>query len=107
MTKNKKIYVLDVEERLDSNNIKQFKSESQEFIKRKGCGLIINFTNTKFIDSMGLGSLVSILKSTTQSNIKLTLCALTPQVKEIFELTRLYRLFEISENLDDAKASMA
>ena len=105
--KNKKVYILDVEERLDSNNIKKFKSESQEFLKKKEGGLIINFTNTKFIDSMGLGSLVSILKSTTQNDVKLTLCALTPQVKEIFELTRLYRLFEISENLDDAKASMA
>jgi len=104
--KNNKIYVLDVEERLDSNNIKKFKSESHELLKSKGKGLIINFTNTKFIDSMGLGSLVSILKSTTQSNMKLTLCALTPQVKEIFELTRLYRLFEISENLDEAKTSM-
>lgn len=104
--KDKKIYVLDVEERLDANNIQTFKSESQEFLKSGGCGLIINFTNTKFIDSMGLGSLVSILKSTTQNNIKLNLCALTPQVKEIFELTRLYRLFEISKNLDEARASM-
>ena len=101
------IHVLSVEERLDSGNIDTFKSGAAELLKTGGVGIVIDFTNTKFIDSIGLGALVSILKATTQHDMKVVLCALSPQVRQIFELTRLYRLFDIFENTEDAKASMS
>ena len=100
------IFVVTVEERLDSGNIDNFKTSTAEVLEANGAGIVIDFANTKFIDSIGLGTLVSILKSTTQKDMKVALCSLSSPVRQIFELTRLYRLFEIFETLEEAKASM-
>ena len=102
----KVIHVLVVGERLDSENIDVFKSEVDVFLKKGGSGIVIDFSNTKFIDSIGLGTLVSIIKATALNDMKLALLSLPPQIKQIFELTRLYRLFDIFDNVDDAKAFM-
>ncbi len=100
------IFVVTVEERLDSGNIDNFKHSTVEVLQGEGVGIVVDFTNTKFIDSIGLGTLVSILKSTSRKNVRVALCSLSSQVRQIFELTRLYRLFDIFETLEEAKASM-
>jgi len=97
---------LKVDERLDSGNVDYLKRKASELISSGVPGIIIDFSETKFIDSIGLGALVSILKQTTQNDIKIVLCALSPQVRQIFELTRLYRLFDIFDTLEDAKESL-
>ena len=104
--KKKVTHVLVTGERLDSGNIEVFKSESDKLLKAGGVGIVIDFSKTKFIDSIGLGTLVSILKATTLQNMNVVLCSLSPQIRQIFELTRLYRLFDVFDNVDDAKASM-
>ena len=100
------IHVHTVQERLDSGNVASFKSKTTELLENGGAGIVIDFSNTKFIDSIGLGALVSILKLTSQKDMKIVLCSLSPQVRQIFELTRLYRLFDIFDTVEDAKASM-
>jgi anti-sigma B factor antagonist len=99
--------ILKVESRLDSGNVDILKNKTSVMIDSGVPGIILDFSDTKFIDSIGLGSLVSILKQTTQNDIKIVLCSLSPQVRQIFELTRLYRLFDIFDSIEDAKESLA
>jgi anti-sigma B factor antagonist len=49
---------------------------------------------------------VSLLKRAAQCGAKVALCSLSPQVREIFEMTRLHRLFDIFESKEDAVASV-
>ena len=101
-----RVLVLKADERLDSNNADKFKSEIGEYVRGGGTALILDFTKTEFIDSIGLGALVSVLKLTNNNSAKVALCGLTPQVRQIFELTRLYRLFDIYENSREAEAAI-
>ena len=99
--------VLRVDERLDSENVDELKKKAFSVIDAGGgAGLILDMSDTKFIDSIGLGALVSILKQTAQKDMKIVLCSLSPQVRQIFELTRLYRLFDIYESVDAAMHSL-
>lgn len=98
--------VIKVEERLDSGNVNILKRKASEMIDSGVLKIIFDFSDTKFIDSIGLGALVSILKQTAQKDIKIVLCSLSPQVRQIFELTRLYRLFDIFDSIDDARGSL-
>ncbi|MBN1865443.1 MAG: STAS domain-containing protein [Victivallales bacterium] len=102
---NGKTFIFIVEERLDSSNADKFKSEIENYINGGGTALVIDFNKTRFIDSIGLGALVSILKLTNQKATKVALCALSTQVRQIFELTRLYRLFDIYDTRDEARAA--
>lgn len=54
-----------------------------------------NFTECTFIDSTGLGVLVSIYKKCVEKNGKIKLLSLNPEVKKLFKLTRLDRIFEM------------
>lgn len=101
-----KVMVIAVPERLDSAAVPDLKSESQQVLV-EAQAVIIDLAATVFIDSAGLGSLVSLLKSCTQKNIRLALAGLTPQVRQIFELTRLYKLFDIFDSVTKARTGLS
>lgn len=63
--------------------------------------IIIDFHQTTFMDSSGLGALVSNLKTAQEKGIYLTLRNVTPQVMAVLNLTGLDQVFSI-ESLGDA-----
>jgi anti-sigma B factor antagonist len=83
------------EERLDAHNSNDLKEELQRLFHDSKKNILIDLSEVRFIDSSGLGALVSGFKNaiTNQGNLKLS--GLQPQVKSMFELTRLHRVFEI------------
>lgn len=90
------------EERLDAHNSGELKIEIQRLFGVGGINLLIDLKNIRFIDSSGLGALVSGFKNATSNNGTLKLSSLQPQVKSMFELTRLHRVFEIFPTANDA-----
>jgi len=92
-------------ERLDSASVDSLKVEAQAALEETR-GIVLDFSRTRFVDSVGLGTLVNLLKSATQQGVGLSLAGLTPQVRQIFELTRLYRLFDIFETVEQAREAI-
>jgi anti-sigma B factor antagonist len=90
------------EERLDAHNSGDLKIEMQRLFIEGNCHLLIDMKDVRFIDSSGLGALVSGFKNATSHQGTLKLCSLQPQVKSMFELTRLHRVFEIFPAIADA-----
>lgn len=98
--------IVKLAERLDSGNADVFKKEAVAVLDFQESGLLLDFTDTKFVDSIGLGALVSILKQSAQRRKRVVLANLSQQVRQIFELTRLYRLFEIFPTVDEAAQAL-
>ena len=101
----KKLVTVATSERLDSANVEDFRERTQVAVGDTDA-LIIDFSATTFIDSVGLGSLVGLLKSCSQRRIPLAMACLTPQVRQIFELTHLYRLFDVFDTTEQANAAI-
>jgi anti-sigma B factor antagonist len=55
----------------------------------------LNFSECTFIDSTGLGVLVSVYKRCMEKDGSFKLYSVNPQVMKIFKLTRLDRVFQI------------
>jgi anti-sigma B factor antagonist len=55
----------------------------------------IDLSETMFVDSCGLGALISLHKTTCNRNGTVRLLNPTPPVQQILELTRMHRIFEI------------
>lgn len=93
------------EERIDAHNSDQLKAEMNRLFEGGTKDLLVDLKEVRFIDSSGLGVLVSGFKnaSTRQGSIKL--CSLQNQVKSMFELTRLHRVFDIYQTVDEALES--
>lgn len=56
---------------------------------------LIDFSECQFMDSTGLGVIVSSYKKCIENGGGIRLKSLNPNVKKIFELTRLTSVFEI------------
>jgi anti-anti-sigma factor len=56
--------------------------------------VLIDLHEVKFIDSSGLGALVSAMKIVRNSGGKLYVCSMNDQVKMLFELTKMDRIFQ-------------
>lgn len=94
-----------MEDRLDANNSEELKAELRRLFESGAKDLIIDLKQILFIDSSGLGVLVSGYKNASILHGSLKLSNLQSQVKSMFELTRLHRVFDIFMTVDDALQS--
>ena len=90
------------EERLDAHNAGGLKDHVLEVLESGDLHLIIDLGRVRFVDSSGLGALLSGHKNAALRRGTLALANLQPQVQSMFELTRLHRVFKIHDNLAEA-----
>ena len=64
--------------------------------------VILNLEKVKYIDSSGVASLVEGLKASRDIGSRLLLLGLSPIVRQVLQLTRLLKIFEICENEQQA-----
>lgn len=93
------------EERLDAHNSGELKAQMLNLFEEGKNNLVVDLQAVRFVDSSGLGALVSGFKNASSRNGSLKLSGLQLQVKSMFELTRLHRVFEIFADVDEALAS--
>lgn len=89
---------------LDASNAKDFK-EAASFLVKPEVKLVFDMGNLEFIDSTGLGVLVSCLRQARADKAEIKLCRLTQPVRALFELVRMHRVFEIFNSTEDAARS--
>ncbi|MDP4116586.1 MAG: STAS domain-containing protein [Bacteroidota bacterium] len=79
-----------------------FKKSLAEDINAGWKKMIVDLTECEFIDSTFLGALVVSLKKITSMGGDLRLIGFQPAVHSMFELTRMYRVFEAFSKKDEA-----
>ncbi len=80
----------------------QFKQKLLDDIGEGWKKIVIDLSDCEFIDSTFLGALVVSLKKITTLGGDLRLIGFQPAVHTMFELTRMYRVFESFESKEDA-----
>ncbi len=101
------VVVLYLSGRLDLASGTELKNEVKKvFDSGKNC-VHLNMSKIEFINSSGLGALVSVMKETRLRKGRLTLSNLANYVQEIFEITQLSHIFEIFPTQEDALASFS
>lgn len=90
------------EKRLDAHNSPEFKERILKLLESGHIHLLIDMSEVRFVDSSGLGVLLSGFKNAASLKGGLTLTGLQSQVKSMFELTRLHRVFKIYPTLEEA-----
>ena len=77
------------------DEVSEFRTEINSLVNMGRIDFVIDFSECDFIDSTGLGALVSVYKKCAEHDGKIKLISLNAEVKKLFELTRLDRVFEI------------
>jgi len=64
--------------------------------------VLVNLTGVKYIDSSGVASLVEGLQLSRKAQVRFGLCGLNKAPRQVLELTRLIKVFEIYDTVEDA-----
>ena len=67
--------------------------------------ILLNMSEVFYLDSSGLGELVAAYTTATNRGGKLKLMKLSPRVRDIVQLTKVYRIFEVFDSEDSAVRS--
>jgi anti-sigma B factor antagonist len=99
------ILVVHVEGQLVITNRAELKDLVQERLATGDRRFVLDFTGTPYIDSSGLGALVTIAKRVREEGGDIRLAGLNDDLRQMFELTKLDTLFSISATPDQALAA--
>jgi anti-sigma B factor antagonist len=96
-------YVLSLAGEVDLYTAPEFKQQLIEVIEEKGGrNVVVDFTDTTFIDSTTLGVLVGGVKRLRAKDGQLSLVCSDRNITKIFEITGLDRVFTIHPSREDA-----
>jgi len=87
------------------NEAEKLKEMLSEKINQGTNKIVIDLSACEFVDSTFLGVLVSALRKVTKLEGDLRLVGFKPAVRAMFELTRLFRVFETYSDLKEAVGS--
>lgn len=96
--------IIEVEGQLIVGNRQELKSVIQQALDNGERKLLVDFSKTGYIDSSGLGALVSISKKVREQGGELRLSGLNEDLRSLFELTKLDTLFAIADSSAQALA---
>jgi anti-sigma B factor antagonist len=68
--------------------------------------IILDLTEVSYMDSAGIGELVSAYTSVTSHGGKLVLTGLPQRISDLLKITKLYTVFQVFENVDQAAAAL-
>lgn len=90
--------------RLDITNAGQLRRQVNDLVPSKPNYLLVDLQNVSFMDSSGLGALVSALKSMRSIGAEMVLCSPNEQVSMLFDLTSMGKIFKIYSSKADFSA---
>jgi anti-sigma B factor antagonist len=102
VTEQGKVQILACEGRMDAQFAGLLKDRIQELLDGGTTQLVMDLEGLEFLDSSGLGALVSCLRRIKEKKGEIKLAGLRPEVLSIFEITRVSRLFHICESVQEA-----
>lgn len=96
------VLVIDLlEENLDAGNVKRFKVEILKVLEPYPKA-VLNLSPIRFMDSSGLGAMISCLRRQQEADGDLKLAGLKSPALDLFRLVRMDRIFELYDTVEDA-----
>ena len=97
------VAIVKISGRLDASNSKDFKEKFQSYLEE--CKkFVFDMEEMEFLDSTGLGAIISSLKNASESGGDIYIANLQPKPKMLFEITRAHKIFDV---FDDVKSAIS
>jgi anti-anti-sigma factor len=95
--------------RLDVTTAADFRRQVNEIAASDNAPqyLLVDLHEITFMDSSGLGALVSALKSIRNCDGEMVICSPNDQVQMLFELTSMTKIFKIYPTIEEFKATLS
>jgi len=89
---------------LDASNSGEFKRDIAPVLQAN-TKLVLDLSRVRYVDSSGLGAMLSCLRQLSAKSGDLKLCGMSKQVRALFELVRMQRIVDIYATREEAVAA--
>ena len=103
--RNGMVVVAVVAGEVDASTAPGLQEKFDELLAEGQQNFVIDLSDVGFMDSSGLAALVQLFKRVRIGHGDVRLCGLQPEVRRVFELTRLERVFDLFPDRGQAVAS--
>ena len=93
-------------EELDASNAAEFKRDVAPLLEAT-TKLVLDLSRVRFVDSSGLGAFISCLLKLDAKGGDVKLFGMSKQVRAVFELVRMHRIFDICGTREEAVRKFA
>lgn len=104
ISKRNGVTVISLSGSFDASVADDFKKEFEASLKEND-NFVIDLNNVQFVDSTGLGRIVSALRKVSEKKGDLKLAGINDEVMIVFQITRAYKIFDIYDDVDAAVKS--
>ncbi len=102
ITRENDVTIVELTGQLIVGNRQELKNDILRLLEEGSRKFLIDFSDTAYIDSSGLGVLVSLSKKIREKGGEMRLSNLNEDLRTLFELTKLDTLFLIADSRDQA-----
>ena len=95
--KNEEKLVVALKGDLDINTVKEFQDKVLSTYKALDKDIVFDLRELDYIDSTGLGAIITVFKSVQEKDKKLSVVNANKNIKKLLYITELDSLFEIGE----------
>jgi anti-sigma B factor antagonist len=87
---------------LDAYLASEFKSEVNALVENVTGHVVLDLRHISFVDSAGLGAILSVMRLVRSREKRLVICMMTPPVRSLFELVRIHKVLDICNSREEA-----
>lgn len=100
--KQSDVYVITLmSDSFDTCAIEEFKYELAPLYYSE-CRVILDLSHVYFVDSSGIGAILTSLRTLNASGGDLKICGINKPVQALFELVRIYKIFDTYKTREEA-----
>jgi anti-sigma B factor antagonist len=97
-----KSFVVKISGDIDAYHSATFKQKVMEHMENTDKKyIVLDMSEVSYIDSAGLGSIVSLIKESKKSEKEIVLVSLKKQIKKIFEMTKLDKIIRMEDTIEE------
>jgi anti-sigma B factor antagonist len=87
--------------KLDMSNAADFKKKISALVENE-TQMVLDMAQVEFVDSSGLGAILSFLRDLRTRGGELRLCCVQPRVMAMFELVRMHKIIPLLATREEA-----
>lgn len=103
---NNIVIVKPLSKNIDASLSTDFKGSMIDLIDQGNNFFLLDLSQVDFIDSSGLGAIISILKTLSQNDGDIVICGTNPPILNLFKLTRMDQVFKIYTDEEEALTAL-
>ena len=91
---------------INLNTSPQLRGAFDVYLRDKITKVVVDFSEVPYVDSSGLATLIELFQRLRKTNGTLRICSVSEKVKNVFEITKLHKLFDIYDDLEGAREQL-